>query len=140
MAFPGGRTDPDDSDSVSTAMRETMEEVGLDLTGAELLGRLDSIEGGPRGAQTKLKVTPHVWWIEGPRPTLTMNHEVASTVWVPTSHLADETNHIDYEWDRFPDQTWPGVVVEGDRIVWGLTLRMLEDLFRRLGSPLPIIR
>src|SRR6185295_16981272 len=33
MAFPGGRRHPDDTDVVHTAVRETLEEVGIDLSG-----------------------------------------------------------------------------------------------------------
>ena len=33
---------------------------------------------------------------------------------------------------------WPGIAVEGNRVIWGLTLRMLIDLFERLDRPLTI--
>ena len=41
VAFPGGKQDPDDGDDDErTAMRETQEEVGLDLHSWRRLGRL----------------------------------------------------------------------------------------------------
>src|SRR5260370_1555175 len=43
IAFPGGRRDPGDADLLATAIRETMEEVGVDLSGAERLGVLDDL-------------------------------------------------------------------------------------------------
>ena len=48
MAFPGGRVDPGDSGPRAAAERETLEEVGVDLSGAELLGRLGDIDAGVR--------------------------------------------------------------------------------------------
>src|SRR4029450_1300778 len=41
MALPGGRHDPEDVELRSTAERETLEEVGIDLRGGELLGQLE---------------------------------------------------------------------------------------------------
>ena len=37
IAFPGGRQEPDDEDDASTSVRETDEEVGLDLRGSDFL-------------------------------------------------------------------------------------------------------
>ena len=31
---------------------------------------------------------------------------------------------------------FPGIAVDGGRVVWGMTLRLLQDLFTRLGRPL----
>jgi hypothetical protein len=46
IAFPGGRQEPDDENSLYTAMRETWEEVGLDLAERDYLyvGQLDDRE------------------------------------------------------------------------------------------------
>ena len=53
MAFPGGREDPCDADLFGTAVRETLEEVALDLTtNAALLGTLDDLPAVARGKRT----------------------------------------------------------------------------------------
>src|SRR5437773_12213405 len=44
IAFPGGRREPTDADLLATAIRETHEEVGVELTGAMLLGALDDLQ------------------------------------------------------------------------------------------------
>src|SRR6185436_21144367 len=43
MALPGGRRDARDIDLRATAMRETREEIGVELSTARLLGRLDDL-------------------------------------------------------------------------------------------------
>ena len=138
MAFPGGRTSPTDADRVATAIRETKEELDIDLSGTQVLGRLSDLEGGPRGSRQRLRVTPHLFLMSGRRPTITLNHEVAAAIWVPVEQLVDKKRYVDYPYPPLGSDLWPGIAVEGERIIWGLTLRMLVDLFIRLGQPLSI--
>src|SRR5436190_23089519 len=63
-AFPGGRKEPSDETPEATAIRETREEVGLDLgaPGVRVLGRFaDCTPRRTRG----LLVTPVVFSVEG---------------------------------------------------------------------------
>ena len=138
MAFPGGRTEPPDADSLATAVRETREELGLELSDSLTLGRLSDLEGGPRGSHQRLRVTPHLFWLDGERPVITPNHEVAAAIWVSVADLLDEKRYIQYPYPPLGADLWPGIAVEGDRVIWGLTLRMLIDLFERLDRPLSI--
>ncbi len=41
VSFPGGRVEPEDSDSAATALRETEEEIGLSRERIEIIGYLD---------------------------------------------------------------------------------------------------
>ncbi len=49
MAFPGGRVEDVDGSIQIAAERETFEEVGVSLEGAELIGRLDDLQGRHAG-------------------------------------------------------------------------------------------
>ncbi len=138
MAFPGGRTSSTDVNSIATAIRETKEELGIDLSSARRLGRLSDLEGGPRGTHQRLRVTPHLFWVPGDRPAITANHEVANALWIPVEQLVDEARYIEYPYPLLGSDLWPGIKIEGERVIWGLTLRMLVDLFTRLGRPLSI--
>jgi 8-oxo-dGTP pyrophosphatase MutT (NUDIX family) len=137
MAFPGGRVDPGDASPRHAAERETLEEVGLDLAGAELLGRLDDVEGAPPGFHS-LVVSAFVYHLERRVPP-TLNYEVRDALWVPMPALVDPDRRVPFYWPREQREThYPGILVgHPDRhIVWGLTYRFLEIFFTALGHQL----
>jgi 8-oxo-dGTP pyrophosphatase MutT (NUDIX family) len=133
MAFPGGRLAPSDPGPSDAAARETREEVGVDLTSAEVLGQLDDVAAGvPLVAS--LTLSTFVYRL-AERPALQPNHEVESAFWVAIEALVDPTSHTGY-W--FGPVKLPGICV-GDaarHVVWGLTYRVLESLFAVAGRPL----
>jgi 8-oxo-dGTP pyrophosphatase MutT (NUDIX family) len=140
MAFPGGRQDPGDPDPRFTAERETLEEVGLDLRGAELLGQLDDLEGRHAGRPAGLVISAFVYHVAESPPLVVQSQEVQSAFWVPVTLLAEPERHVDYlmrhELGSFD---MPGIRV-GDaegHVVWGLTYRFLESFLDLLGRPLP---
>jgi 8-oxo-dGTP pyrophosphatase MutT (NUDIX family) len=132
MAFPGGRRDPTDADPLATAVRETAEEVGIDLTrDASLLARLDDVPVVIRAPAVNLRVAPFVFEMRREVPHA-LNREVADALWTPVAPLVrGEVSSV------YPFR-WQGVLHElpcfklGDRVVWGLTYMMLEGLFRAL--------
>lgn len=139
MAFPGGRVEPDDRDTRETAERETAEEVGIDLGGAEPLGRLDDVQGRRSGKAVDLVISAYVYLLNEPQ-VVTPNYEVASTFWVPVDHLLDPNFHVEYPYlSGSPPGSFPGIQVgEPDRhVVWGLTYRFLREFFDLLGHRLP---
>lgn len=137
MAFPGGRFDLRDADSNATAERETWEEVGLDLSAATRIGRLDDLDGG-KAARRLITVSAHAYWLPGDTPTLAPNHEVADVVWLHLADLLDPARHVDYDYPASPGQTFPAISVDdGHRVIWGLTYRILQDLFARLELSFP---
>lgn len=132
MAFPGGRVDPGDADARAAAERETREEVGLDLGGAELLGRLGDVHAGVR-VVAPLVLSSFVYRIDG-RVPLVPNYEVREALWVPVARLTDPRHRVAHRWGpgRFP-----GIVVgDPDRhVVWGLTHRLVCELLGLCGAP-----
>ncbi len=128
MAFPGGRLDPTDPSLEHTAVRETVEELGLDLSAhGELVARLDDVPTHKTG----LVVRPFVFAAHR-IPSLAPNHEVAEVHWVDLRSLLQgerDTTH-QFEWKGALHRV-PAYQV-ADRIVWGLTYRMLQILFTHL--------
>ncbi|KAK4050304.1 hypothetical protein OIV83_003625 [Microbotryomycetes sp. JL201] len=92
VAFPGGRQEPEDEDSRYTAMRETWEEVGLDLAESNFLsiGALDDREiTTSLGKRLLMILSPHVFLHTSPyapMPEL-QESEVSSAHWVSIEKL-----------------------------------------------------
>lgn len=129
MAFPGGRRDPGDDHLLATAMRETREELGLDLDLAEHLGHVDDLQAVARGRTLDLVIRPQVFIWTGDVPKLTPNYEVADTLWAPIGPMiAGEIDTVRPWTEGTQTYRLPAYDV-GGRIVWGLTYRMLRTLF-----------
>lgn len=132
MALPGGRHEPSDADLLATAVRETREEIGLDLAAhASLLTRLSDLPAVARAKRVGMVITPFVFILERPGE-IRANHEVAETLWAPIGPLARGEWNTTYPYNH-QDQVlnMPCFNVSG-RMVWGLTHRMLSMLFERL--------
>src|SRR5262245_47368322 len=98
MAFPGGRAEPLDRDLRATAVRETLEEIGLDLDeDGEYLGTLDEVRAMARMRPMDLSITPFVF-ITRREADLTPSHEVTSIHWLPLDSLQSPEARAVYEY------------------------------------------
>jgi len=133
MAFPGGHKEDDDLDLKHAAIRETQEEIGLDLTDAEYLGPLDQQRAMPRGRPLNMLIAPHVFSLSGD-PTFSPNYEVDEVVWTGLAPLINNDRH---DWETRPMAGRPtlfnGYRLERGHFVWGLTYRMLKTFFTVLN-------
>ncbi len=134
MAFPGGRKDASDATDVACAKRETREEIGFDLdTYGELICQLSDVNTGWRADRPEMLVAPFIFRVDS-TPDFELNHEVDDTLWVPLSFLLDDANRSRHQWD------WRGEVLESDaftydnRLIWGLSLMMIDELLEIIGS------
>jgi 8-oxo-dGTP pyrophosphatase MutT (NUDIX family) len=135
MAMPGGRYEPFDKTLDQAAIRETLEEVGVDLSDAAQLGRLSDIYGG-RLTTHRLAVSPFVFHMDH-LPEVTPNYEVADTVWVPLSFMGSPENVSPYIFHRDPSgREFPSFNYEGYPI-WGLTYRILSSFYELFGISHP---
>lgn len=134
FAFPGGRAEPQDADLQATAVRETQEEIGLDLTAtAELVGRLDEVRAMARLRPMNLAITPFVFRLRVPAP-LTISPEVTSLHWLSLPALVDPAARSTTRYVH--EQTtleFPSLEVDGV-VIWGLTYRMFTGLVERMRS------
>ncbi len=130
MSFPGGRSDDDDGDLLTTAMRETMEEVGVLLRPDQLVGALDDV--APRRTQLPpIMVRPYVFALDR-RPALVLNEEAAEAVWAPVNDLLrPEAYHALIIQAGEVQRSYPAYRL-GERVVWGMTERIVTPLLTLL--------
>lgn len=129
MAFPGGHKDDGDIDLVDAAVRETEEEIGLDLNDSRFIGPLSHQRAAPRGRTIDMLVAPYVFVVDS-IPNLTLNHEVDEVVWGSFNDMFKGRTH-EIEFRAVADAQIPfnGYRVEQRHFVWGLTYRTLQTLF-----------
>lgn len=133
IAFPGGRREPEDDSLLTTAIRETREEVGVELAQTELIARLPEIPAFKRSKRGVLVVTPFVFAKRG-TVTPTLSAEVAGTLWVSLAKLArgEGKGTYAFTWEDRPYELPCFRLDPGQHVLWGMThgmvLRMLEAL------------
>ena len=136
MAFPGGIVEIHDGSARDAAQRETLEEVGIDLTTATYMGRLDDVQGRHRANRTPIIVSGFVFFDERGQQAVP-NYEVADIIWEPLTTFMDAGRFTFTEHPAAPGEQFPGVRVghSDHQIVWGLTRRFLISFFEIVGQP-----
>jgi 8-oxo-dGTP pyrophosphatase MutT (NUDIX family) len=127
IAFPGGRREPDDADLLATAIRETHEEIGVDLSSAELLGSLDDLH--PRTpVLPPVVVRPFVFALTK-HPTIALSPEVQDAFWVPFRALEAPgvRGQVTVDHPGIPRRVLPAYTI-GNRTIWGMSERILTSL------------
>ena len=135
IAFPGGRLEDADSDVEQTARRETLEEVGLDLSTAACIGQLDDVAAHI----DPIRVSGFVFQLSGV-PPFTYSDEVQQAFWFPLNRLTESGRHLTL---RIPEE--PGVrempaidlLGPGRTPLWGLTYRFVRQLVKLTRETLP---
>ena len=127
IAFPGGRREPGDADLLATAIRETHEEIGVDLSPAERLGVLDDLY--PRTpVLPPVVVRPFVFALTA-RPTIVVNSEVQDAFWVSFLSLQAPRvqGEVVVEHPGMPKRALRAYRL-GKHTIWGMSERILTPL------------
>lgn len=128
IGLPGGRRERGDADLLDTAIRETREEIGVELGPGALLGALDDLAPSIPSAPP-LMIRPYVFGVS-PRPLAGTSEEVVCSYWVPLESLHGARGSakvsireklLEVPCFRVPD------LPEG-LVIWGLTYRILNGL------------
>jgi 8-oxo-dGTP pyrophosphatase MutT (NUDIX family) len=131
IALPGGRVDPDDTNTIDTALREAEEEIGLARRHVEVIGSLPDYQTG-----TGFRVTPVAALIHPPFELAADPFEVAEIFEVPMHFLMNGANH-QLRSAVMPNR--PGrrsfYAMPYERyFIWGATAAMLRNLYHFLRA------
>ncbi len=130
-AFPGGSFEEGDRTPEECAIREAVEETGVDPAGIVPLGLLPELYIRHSG----FRVQPVLaWWREPSAVHAADAGEVANAVTVPVAELTDPANRVLVE--VAGRRTGPGFRV-GGMLVWGFTAAVLDALLTLGGWQRP---
>lgn len=132
VAFPGGAAEPDDDGPVGTALREAVEETGLDPSGVTPVALLPTLNVPVSG----FIVTPVLaHWARPSRVWAVDPAESAAVARAPLADLADPANRIQVRHQRSGSIT-PAFLLPG-MVVWGFTAAVLTLLLELGGWARP---
>lgn len=128
VAFPGGKVDDSDENSIFAALREAEEELNIPPARVEVIGVADTYYSG-----SGYSIAPVVGIIPPDLELQPNPQEVEDWFEVPLAFLLDPANSIKKEanWNgqqrSYYDMQW------GERRIWGVTAGIIANLVRRLA-------
>lgn len=128
VAFPGGKIDDSDENSIFAALREAEEELNIPPARVEVIGVADTYYSG-----SGYSIAPVVGIIPPDLELRPNPQEVEDWFEVPLAFLLDPANSIKKEaqWNgqqrSYYDMQW------GERRIWGVTAGIIANLVRRLA-------
>ncbi len=126
IAFPGGKWMEDDNDLLETALRETGEEIGLNVSRKNVFGQFENVVTLNSGftISSFLSILDDV-------PQLKISSEVKSILHVPLIPLL-ETLSDDQDPNHKSIQEMYKFTYK-DEVIWGASARILKHLANRLS-------
>ena len=134
IAFPGGKRHEEDASLLAACLREVHEEIGVELTTAQLLGSLDDIQARKRDLLLEFYIEPFVFHM-AEKPAMQLSpREVDKVYWIPVEYLIDPANATTFEiMHEGVTVKLPAVYFPDGEVLWGLSYMMLQNFFVKMG-------
>lgn len=127
ISFPGGTWKQDDNDLLTTAMRETKEEIDLSISRQQIIGQLLTVTTLNSG----FTIAPFVA-IASDIPKLVPNSEIEEILHIPMFPLFKT---IDDDKDTLHKSIQEMYTFRyGDKIIWGASARILRQMMLLLSK------
>lgn len=127
ISFPGGTWEKKDDDLLETAIRETREELGMEISRSMIIGQLKPVTTLNSG----FMITPFIAMLDG-LPKILPNSEIASVLRIPLLSLLqtieddkDPSHKSILEMYAFKFET---------HLIWGASARMLKQMHDKILS------
>lgn len=120
ISFPGGTFKETDSSLLNTALRETKEEIGLNIHSNEILGSFHTV----RTLTSNFAIIPFVTFQDSIRKTKILIDEVSEVLDIPVFDLFKGLNN-NFNYKNFSNSY---AFRYNSEIIWGATARILKQI------------
>jgi 8-oxo-dGTP pyrophosphatase MutT (NUDIX family) len=123
ISLPGGRFEPEDKELLRTALREAREEIGVETSLVQTIGKLTELYIPP----SNYLVQPFVGYTLSAPDFIAQPAEVAEIIEVPVEKLMDENNLRQRKIEVRGMHIEAPCYVIGQKIIWGATAMILSE-------------
>ena len=120
ISFPGGTFKETDLSLLNTALRETKEEIGLNIHSNEIVGSFHTV----RTLTSNFAIIPFVTFQDNLRKTKILIDEVSEVLDIPLFDLFNSLNN-NFNYKNFSDSY---AFIYNSEIIWGATARILKQI------------
>jgi 8-oxo-dGTP pyrophosphatase MutT (NUDIX family) len=124
ISFPGGFYEADDASLLNTALRETREELDLDIPASQVIGLLPQVQ-----TLAGITISPFITILDQPPPYRSNPDEVQKVLEIPLLSLLS-THHRE---TGYPQQKQMVAYWHLEHRIWGATAKVLHRI-RSLNS------
>jgi 8-oxo-dGTP pyrophosphatase MutT (NUDIX family) len=132
ISFPGGGFQDGDGSLLSTALRETEEEIGLLRRDVDVVGVLDDTVT----AASAHVVRPFVGFVPHPYAFRLDSFEIEQLIQLPLRPLLEPNCFREEVWERDGQPRSVFFHEHDGHTIWGLTARILKQFVEAVGTPL----